>query len=92
MGVSRTHVVTHLPGDGVGPEVTAVARACVDEVAGRRGFAVAARASSPTCVSNSRASALRSRRSTPRLASCSASIAPIVNQGVSELPASWKTS
>jgi 3-isopropylmalate dehydrogenase len=39
-GVSRTHVVTHLPGDGVGPEVTAVARACVDEVAGRRGFAV----------------------------------------------------
>jgi 3-isopropylmalate dehydrogenase len=40
MGVSRTHVVTHLPGDGVGPEVTAVARACVDEVAGRRGFAV----------------------------------------------------
>jgi 3-isopropylmalate dehydrogenase len=40
MGVSRTHVVTHLPGDGVGPEVTAVARACVDEVASRRGFAV----------------------------------------------------
>jgi 3-isopropylmalate dehydrogenase len=39
-GVSRTHVITHLPGDGVGPEVTAVARACVDEVAGNRGFAV----------------------------------------------------
>jgi 3-isopropylmalate dehydrogenase len=38
--VSRTHVVTHLPGDGVGPEVTAVARACVDTVAERHGFAV----------------------------------------------------
>src|SRR5215469_2653369 len=37
---SRTHVVTHLPGDGVGPEVTEVARACVDAVAGRHGFAV----------------------------------------------------
>jgi 3-isopropylmalate dehydrogenase len=36
----RTHVVTHLPGDGVGPEVTEVARACVDTVAARRGFAV----------------------------------------------------
>jgi 3-isopropylmalate dehydrogenase len=36
----RTHVVTHLPGDGVGPEVTNVARACVDAVAGRHGFAV----------------------------------------------------
>jgi 3-isopropylmalate dehydrogenase len=35
-----THVVTHLPGDGVGPEVTDVARACVDAVAGRHGFAV----------------------------------------------------
>ena len=39
-GVARTHVVTHLPGDGVGPEVTDVARACVDAVAGRHGFAV----------------------------------------------------
>jgi 3-isopropylmalate dehydrogenase len=36
----RTHVVTHLPGDGVGPEVTEVARACVDAVAGRHGFGV----------------------------------------------------
>jgi len=36
----RTHVVTHLPGDGVGPEVTEVARACVDAVAERRGFAI----------------------------------------------------
>jgi 3-isopropylmalate dehydrogenase len=34
------HVITHLPGDGVGPEVTAVARACVDAVAEQRGFAV----------------------------------------------------
>jgi 3-isopropylmalate dehydrogenase len=39
-GVPRTHVVTHLPGDGVGPEVTEVARVCVDAVAARRGFAV----------------------------------------------------
>jgi len=38
--VSRTHVVTHLPGDGVGPEVTSVARRCVDTVAERRGFRV----------------------------------------------------
>jgi 3-isopropylmalate dehydrogenase len=38
-GVSRTHVITLLPGDGVGPEVTAVARACVDAAAARRGFA-----------------------------------------------------
>jgi 3-isopropylmalate dehydrogenase len=38
--VARTHVVTHLPGDGVGPEVTAVSRRCVDAVAGRHGFAV----------------------------------------------------
>ena len=36
----RVHVVTHLPGDGVGPEVTDVARACVDAVAGKHGFAV----------------------------------------------------
>jgi 3-isopropylmalate dehydrogenase len=39
-GVQRTHVVTHLPGDGVGPEVTDVARACVDAVAARHGFAI----------------------------------------------------
>ena len=38
--VARTHVVTHLPGDGVGPEVTEVARACVDAVAEQHGFAV----------------------------------------------------
>jgi 3-isopropylmalate dehydrogenase len=37
---TRTYVVTHLPGDGVGPEVTDVARACVDAVGGQRGFAV----------------------------------------------------
>ncbi len=37
---ARTHVVTHLPGDGVGPEVTDVARACVDAVASRHGFSV----------------------------------------------------
>jgi len=35
-----SHVVTHLPGDGVGPEVTAVARQCVDAVAERYGFVV----------------------------------------------------
>jgi 3-isopropylmalate dehydrogenase len=39
-GKPRTHVVTHLPGDGVGPEVTGVARACVDAVAARHGFAI----------------------------------------------------
>jgi len=39
-GKPRTHVITHLPGDGVGPEVTAVARACVDAAAARHGFAV----------------------------------------------------
>jgi len=38
--VGRTHVVTHLPGDGVGPEVTDVARACVDAVAVRHGFVI----------------------------------------------------
>jgi 3-isopropylmalate dehydrogenase len=36
----RTHVVTLLPGDGVGPEVTDVARACVDAVAARHGFTI----------------------------------------------------
>jgi 3-isopropylmalate dehydrogenase len=34
------YVVAHVPGDGVGPEVTEVARNCVDAVAARRGFAV----------------------------------------------------
>jgi 3-isopropylmalate dehydrogenase len=38
--VGRTHVVTHLPGDGVGPEVTDVARECVDAVAVRHGFVI----------------------------------------------------
>ncbi|HTS99047.1 MAG TPA: 3-isopropylmalate dehydrogenase [Streptosporangiaceae bacterium] len=36
----RAYTVAHLPGDGIGPEVTAVARDCVDAVAERRGFAV----------------------------------------------------
>jgi len=43
MGVSeltRTYVITQLPGDGVGPEVTQVAKACVDAAAVRHGFAV----------------------------------------------------
>jgi 3-isopropylmalate dehydrogenase len=35
---ARTHVVTHLDGDGVGPEVTEVARACVDAAAARHDF------------------------------------------------------
>jgi 3-isopropylmalate dehydrogenase len=35
-----SYSIAHLPGDGIGPEVTAVARDCVDAVAGRRGFAV----------------------------------------------------
>ncbi len=34
------YAVSHLPGDGVGPEVTAVARECVDALADRHGFAV----------------------------------------------------
>jgi 3-isopropylmalate dehydrogenase len=36
----RGYVVAHLPGDGVGPEVTEVARRCVDAVAKHRGFTV----------------------------------------------------
>jgi 3-isopropylmalate dehydrogenase len=35
-----TYSIAHLPGDGVGPEVTAVARDCVDAVAARHRFAV----------------------------------------------------
>jgi 3-isopropylmalate dehydrogenase len=35
-----TYSIAHVPGDGVGLEVTAVARDCVDAVAGRHGFAV----------------------------------------------------
>ncbi len=36
----RTHAVTLLPGDGVGPEVIAVARQCVDAVAARHGLVI----------------------------------------------------
>jgi 3-isopropylmalate dehydrogenase len=36
-----SYTIAHVPGDGVGPEVTEVARNCVDAVAVRRGFAVA---------------------------------------------------
>ncbi len=36
----RTHVVAHLPGDGIGPEVTAVARALVDQAGARHGFRI----------------------------------------------------
>jgi 3-isopropylmalate dehydrogenase len=39
-GKTRTYVITHLPGDGVGPEVTEVARRCVDAAAERHRFAV----------------------------------------------------
>jgi 3-isopropylmalate dehydrogenase len=39
-GVSRKYVITHLPGDGVGPEVTSVARECVNATAARHGFQV----------------------------------------------------
>jgi 3-isopropylmalate dehydrogenase len=35
-----SYAIAHLPGDGVGPEVTEVAKRCVDQVAGRRGFTV----------------------------------------------------
>jgi 3-isopropylmalate dehydrogenase len=34
------YVIAHVPGDGIGPEVTQVARTCVDAVAARRGFGV----------------------------------------------------
>jgi 3-isopropylmalate dehydrogenase len=36
----RSYVVAHLPGDGIGPEVTAVARDLVDEAGKRHGFTV----------------------------------------------------
>ena len=36
----RSHVVAHLPGDGIGPEVTAVARGLVDQAGRRHGFAM----------------------------------------------------
>jgi 3-isopropylmalate dehydrogenase len=35
-----THRVAYLPGDGIGPEVSAAARRCVDAAGGRFGFAV----------------------------------------------------
>ena len=38
--VASRYAVAHVPGDGVGPEVTEVARTCVDAVAARRGFGV----------------------------------------------------
>ena len=39
-GLVRGYTIAHLPGDGIGPEVTAVARECVDAVAVRHGFVV----------------------------------------------------
>src|SRR5260370_31621103 len=39
-GRNRAYTIAHLPGDGIGPEVTAVARDCVDAVAVRHGFVV----------------------------------------------------
>jgi 3-isopropylmalate dehydrogenase len=36
----RAYTIAHLPGDGIGPEVTEVARDCVDAVALSRGFVV----------------------------------------------------
>jgi 3-isopropylmalate dehydrogenase len=36
----RSYVVTHLPGDGIGPEVTAVARELVDQAGKQHGFAI----------------------------------------------------
>jgi 3-isopropylmalate dehydrogenase len=38
--LGSNYVIAHVPGDGVGPEVTEVARNCVDAVAARRGFGV----------------------------------------------------
>jgi 3-isopropylmalate dehydrogenase len=37
---SRAYTIAYLPGDGIGPEVTEVARDCVDAVALSRGFVV----------------------------------------------------
>src|SRR5579859_2659019 len=36
----RSYVVAHLPGDGIGPEVTGVARRLVDQAGAKHGFAV----------------------------------------------------
>jgi 3-isopropylmalate dehydrogenase len=37
---NKAYTIAHLPGDGIGPEVTEVARDCVDAVALSRGFVV----------------------------------------------------
>ncbi len=37
---ARAYTIAHLPGDGIGPEVTAVARECVDAAAAQHGFVV----------------------------------------------------
>jgi 3-isopropylmalate dehydrogenase len=39
-GPARAYTIAHLPGDGIGPEVTAVARECVDLAAAQHGFVV----------------------------------------------------
>ena len=39
-GPVRAYTIAHLPGDGIGPEVTAVARECVDTAATQHGFVV----------------------------------------------------
>jgi 3-isopropylmalate dehydrogenase len=39
-GNAGSYVVAHLPGDGIGPEVTAVARDLVDQAGKRHGFAI----------------------------------------------------
>jgi 3-isopropylmalate dehydrogenase len=36
----RSYVVAHLPGDGIGPEVTAVARDLIDQAGKRHGFTI----------------------------------------------------
>jgi len=36
----RSYVVTHIPGDGIGPEVTAVARDLVDQAGEQQGFSI----------------------------------------------------
>jgi 3-isopropylmalate dehydrogenase len=40
MTTEGRHLIAQLPGDGIGPEVTEIARRCVDAVATRHGFAV----------------------------------------------------
>ncbi|HEX9064435.1 MAG TPA: 3-isopropylmalate dehydrogenase [Streptosporangiaceae bacterium] len=39
-GEVRSYVVAHLPGDGIGPEVTAVSRALVDQAGQQHGFTI----------------------------------------------------